>query len=520
MKQKPVYVYKVLFLTAAVFFFLTILPLFLLAFYAHPSDNDNFLVFASLKKESHFSMAIDAFRQHQLPVRYAGAIIQNILITRLPAQLTESALRTLLIKYRILALIQICSFAASLFYLCHAFTVRIVRQSRLFLVSLFAFLFYTMLVSSPHIFHTFYEMISANGYSTGLELTFVLIGLLIDHYYTGKKNILIALIIVLVCGMLEVFPILTGCILLYPFILKRITGKKWDRSFFLFSFLIISIFLMQIFTPGQQSKLEMYGNGEWVIGKGESRTSLPQLLRYLKEFVHLTGEAVHTLLRKRNILFTAAVTTLTGTALLKRNIHIAPAAIFPYYLVIALCGFPFHYCYLSIIGLERANNLISLLISAQSLLFFTALEEAAVSFTLPVWKSLLACGKSLSAKKELQTLAADLKSYFISRKKPLIIISGTACVFLLIFLVVKPENTVSDCYEALLTGTARRYDREMTDRYSRILASDDPVVSVPPLSVHPHVLFYTDTLENGSWAALFDKEKLFFAEKEDNAAGP
>ncbi len=504
--------YRFLFAIVFLFFLLTIIPLLLLLLYVHPSDNDNFAIFATLKTMSSFRYTVDSFLQRGLSNRYAGAIAQRILINRIPAVITESAMHTLIIKYRMLAAIQIFCFAGSLFYLCHSFNTHIAKQGKLFLLSLFSLLFYSMVNSSSFVFHTFYEAISAGGYTTGLELIFVLIGLLIDNYHTGKKYILIAVDLFLVCGMLELFPLLAGSIILYSFIVKIISRKKVDFIFILFGIFIITIFFVQLFHPAQQDKLEMYGNGEWVVGKGEERTSPRQLLRYMKEFLQVTGDVIYTLVRKRNILFTLSLTSLAGLSLLKRDVRLPIMSIIPYYLVIALCGFSFHYCYLSIRSLERANNLISMLLSAETLLLLSAAERALVSFTLPVWKSLASLCRGLSRTKELLAFSDDLKNYFNSSRKGIILLGGTACAFILLFLVLKPENTIAECYSTVLSGSAKQYDRELTSRYKMIIESNAPVVSVPMLSEHPHVLFYIDSLESDAWASFFNKERLQFTD--------
>lgn len=498
-----------LFFILSFFFILTLFPLIQLAFYAHPSDNDNYIVFNGLKTVSVFSSCVNLFNKAGLSCRYSSTLI-GFIFTSIPTLITESVMYTLIMKYHILNLIQIISFTISLFYLCYSFNKYIIKQSTLFLFSIFVLLYYIILISSTYIFHTFYEMISAGGYTTGLWLTFLLIGLLIDNYYTGKKYVPIAVVIFFLCGMLEIFPIIAGSILLFPFILKIINKKKIDYIFVIFGIFIITVFFLNFFNPGNEAKLELYGNGNWVTDKEESRFSLHQIFIYLKEYLFLGFNSVKTLLRKRNILFTFTLTTMLSICLSKKNKKINIFSIIPYYFVIAICGFSFHYCYLSILGLQRANNLMSILISLLNIIFISALEEFVIHFTLPVWKSFYSLLKSFSAKKEIITFTNEIKKYFESKSKPFFIIGTILCVFASIFLVIKPGNTIADCYSAILTGTAKQYDQELMARYKTIINSEDSVVHVPRLTNPPKVLFYMDTLENGTWAEFFNKEKLLY----------
>lgn len=493
-----------------VFFILTLLPILQLVFYAHPSDNDNYIAFTALKNSSLLKQIISTFTKYGLSNRYSASIIAVAIFTKIPAQITESVIYTLIIKYRILSLIQIICFTLSLFYLCYSFNKYIIRQSRLFLFSIFTLSYYILLISSTYIFHTFYEMISASGYTTGLWLTFLLIGLLIDNYYTNKKYSFIAIVIFFICGMLEIFPIIAGSILLFPFILKIINKKKIDYIFVVFGIFIMTVFLLNFFNPSKKVKLELYGNGVWVTDKEESRFSLHQIIIYLKEYAFLGYNSVKTLLRKRNILFTITLTTTLSILFIKRSKTLNLFTIISYYFVIAICGFSFHYCYLSINGLQRANNLLSILLSLTNLLFFTAFEELVINCTTPLWKSLHSLIKAFSTKKEIATFNNETKYYFVNNKKPFFIISTVFCIFVLLFLIIKPGNTIADCYSAVLTDSAKRYDQELMARYKTIVNLKDSVIYVPKLTNSPQVLFYADTLESGSWAEFFNKEKLLY----------
>lgn len=493
-----------------VFFVLTLFPLIQLDFYTHPSDNDNFVVFNSLKNSSLLKQIITFISNNGFSCRYSASIIAVGIFTKIPAQITEFVMNTLIIKFRILVLIQIICFTLSLFYLCYSFNKYILRQNRIFLFAMFALSYYNLLISSTYIFHTFYEMVSASGYTTGLWLTFLLIGLLIDNYHTDKKYIPIGIVIFFLCGMLEIFPIIAGSILLYSFVLKIIKKRKVDYIFILFGFFIIMVFLLNFFQPGNKAKLELYGNGAWVTDKEESRFSIHQIILYLKDYLILGYKSVKTLLRKRNILFTAMLTTILSVSLIKRNKTINIFTIVPYYFVIAICGFSFHYCYLSINGLQRANNLLSILMSLMNIIFITSLEEFTINYTLPLWKSLYNLIKSFYTKKEIVTFTNEIKNYFDIKRKPVFIINTIFVIFILLFFVIKPGNTIADCYSAILTGSAKRYDQELMARYKTIINSKDSVVYVPKLTNPPQVLFYTDTVENGTWAVLFNKEKLLY----------
>lgn len=493
-----------------VFFILTLLPILQLVFYAHPSDNDNYVSFNALKNASLLKIIINTFFKYGLSCRYSASVIAATSFTKLPVQITEAVMHTLIIKYRILALIQIICFTLSLFYLCYSFNKYIVKQNKLFLFSMFVLLYYIVLISSTFIFHTFYEMVSVSGYTTGLWLTFLLIGLLIDNYYSEKKYIQIAVVVFFICGMLEIFPIIAGSILFYSFLLKIIRDKKIDYIFVLFGLFIITVFFLNFFNPFQKIKLESYGNGAWVTDKEESRFSLHQIMLYLKEYLILGLNSVKILLRKRNILFTAILTTALSISLVKKNKTINIFSIIPYYIVIAICGFSFHYSYLSILSLQRANNLLSILISFLNIIFITAFEEFVIHFTLPVWKSFYSLFKSFSAKREIATFNNEMKNYFDNNKKTIFVASTILCVFALLFLVIKPGNIIADCYSAILTESAKQYDQELMARYKIIIDSKDPVVYVPKLTNPPQVLFYMDTLESKAWSDFFNKEKLLY----------
>ena len=497
-----------------VFFILTLFPILQLVFYAHPSDNDNYVSFNAWKNIPLLKLIVNSFFKYGLSCRYSASVIAATVYTKIPVQVTESVMHTLIIKYRILALIQIICFTLSLFYLCYSFNKYITRQSKLFFFSIFALSYYILLISSTYIFHTFYEMISASGYTTGLWLTFLLIGLLIDNYYTNKKYSFIAIVIFFICGMLEIFPIIAGSILLYPFILKIINKKKIDYIFIVFGIFIITVFLLNFFNPVQAAKLKLYGNGDWVTNKEESRFSIHQIMLYLKEFLILWYNSVKALFRRRNILFTVTLTTVLSISLVKKNKTINIFSIIPYYIVIAICGFSFHYSYLSILSLQRANNLLSILISLTNVLLFTALEGIAINFTLPIWHSALILFKDLSKKQEIQSFIVEIKKYFDKNRKPISFMSIVLGLALTIFLIVKPGNTIANCYNAILTGSAKQYDRELVSRCKIIINSDTPIVYVPKLSNPPQVLFYSDSLENGAWAYFFNKEKLLYTNKE------
>ncbi|MBO4731603.1 MAG: hypothetical protein J5597_02175 [Spirochaetaceae bacterium] len=492
-----------------VFFVLTLFSLLQLDFYAHPSDNDNYAGFIGLKQlSSLYRNPLNPIISRGLSIRYSASLFG--LFKKIPSIITDAVMRSLIVRFRIVALIQILCFTISVFYLCYSFNKYIAKQNKIFLFVIFTLSYYILLISSTYIFHTFYEMVSASGYTTGLWLCFLLIGLLIDNYHTDKKYFPIAIVIFFLCGMLELFPIIAGSILLYSFVLKIIKKRKIDYIFILFGIFIITVFILNFFSPGQIAKLELYGKGYWVTDKEESRFSLHQIIIYLKEYVWLGYYSVKTLLRKRNILFTVTLTTTLSVSLIKRNKTINIFTIVPYYFVIAICGFSFHYCYLSINGLQRANNLLSILMSLLNIIFITSLEEFTINYTLPLWKSLYNLIKSLYTKKEIVTFTNEIKNYFDIKRKPIFIINTIFVIFILLFFVIKPGNTIADCYSAILTGSAKRYDQELMARYKTIINSKDSVVYVPKLSNPPQVLFYTDTVENGTWAAFFNKEKILY----------
>jgi len=119
-----------------VFFILTLLPILQLVFYAHPSDNDNYVSFNAWKNASLLKIIINTFFNYGLSCRYSASIIAATSFTKLPVQITEAVMHTLIIKYRILALMQIICFTLSLFYLCYSFNKYIINQSRIFLFSI------------------------------------------------------------------------------------------------------------------------------------------------------------------------------------------------------------------------------------------------------------------------------------------------------------------------------------------------------------------------------------------------
>jgi hypothetical protein len=111
----------------------------------------------------------------------------------------------------------------------------------------------------------------------------------------------------------------------------------------------------------------------------------------------------------------------------------------------------------------------------------------------------------------LSVWAYERHRLLLARRLPDWALAGLA---LLVGAVVFQSETVRSTYRDLRTGTAQRYDRELTDRYRQIRTSTADTVRVAPLTARPQSLFVEDIHEtqahlwNRCYATHFQKKAI------------
>lgn len=497
-----------LYLTITVILLSALVPLIVLCFYAHPSDNDNFHIFSSLK---HGNFLINVLKNFSLNRRYSAALM-GFVFPKITDEVSVQTMNILLLCYRFTAFLQICLTCFSCYYLAFTLNKFILKRSNLFTYYIFSVFFIVLVNSSSFIYHTFYELISASGYTTGLWLTLLLIALLVNNYHTNKKYILISIVIFLACGMLEIYPIIVGFILFYFFVKKIHVKKQIDIIFIIYALFIVTVFLLMLLNPGQKVKLELYGSGDWVDTPGESRLSLHQLLSFCFQYGVLGLCSIVNLVRHKNFISTLLLIIPVAILLVNNKMFVRLKIVIPYYFVMAICAFAFHYCFLSITGLARANNIITLFLSLLNLLVFISIAEHFVLFTKPVWNALFVLLKDVSHTECFNKFVCSTRSYFLDNKKLYLSVLFILITSLTVFIQLKAGNVIANCTAILLNGSAKTYNQELCERYKKITESPDEVVYVPQLSIKPRELFYTDTVTLGTQATFFNKKEIFYIE--------
>ena len=485
-----------------------LVPLISLCLYVHPSDNDNFYEFNVLKEECLIKIKL---RNFGLNKRYSASLM-GFLFPKILNDVSLQTMNTLLFCYRFTAFLQICLTCFSCYYLAFTLNKFIFNKSNLFLYYISTVFFIILVNSSSYIYHTFYELVSASGYTTGLWLSLLLIALLINNYYTNKKYILIALVIFLICGMLEIYPIVAGFILFYFFMKKIYVKKQIDIIFIIYAIFIITVFLLMIFNPCQKAKLELYGSGDWIASPGESRLSLHQLLSFSLQYGYLWFNSIENLIRHKNFIATLILIVPVTLLLLKNNKIIRLKIVVPYYLVIAICAFSFHYCFLSIIDLQRANNIITIFLSLLNLLFFISIAEKLILFTKPVWNAVYIFIKDVNQTESFKKFGFSLKLYFLENKKIYLSVLFILITSFTILIQLTAGNKIANCTATLINGSAERYNREQWDRYATIINSNDDIVYVNKLSNPPIEIFYMDSITNSA-TLFFDKQEIRYVEE-------
>lgn len=266
-------------LLAGTVLLILLLPLFILCFYAHPQTLDNYLIFKTYEETG-----VNIFSKNIRPgCRFISYLFINPLWV-IPESYTINDITTILIIYRICAGLMVTLFSLSFYYLLKIINTFYLNLSRSRFIFLYSLLLFLITNSLQRIDLFFYEVTTSAGYTIGLSLGLIYIGLLIKYYFT-KKNLLIPISYVLVfllCGTIEYFTILAGYAA-FVCLLSHIIAKK-QIKFFLVLHIIYCLLAFYLFTlaPGSAEKIAGYSGGI------ANPHSINQFIKWLKSMNYET----------------------------------------------------------------------------------------------------------------------------------------------------------------------------------------------------------------------------------------
>ncbi|MGI5084553.1 hypothetical protein [Treponema putidum] len=474
-KQKNAYDLKKLLPVLSVFLgvfllIITLLPLFMLCLYNHPTTLDDFRNFNSLKN------GYDFFSVLKIGARYATPPV--LWLFTFSFQPTMSEMNQMLIIYRLYSLFFILFFAFSVFFTlkqCNTYFLKMKYCS--------FFLFYTvclfvLLNCINNFAYFFYDIVFSAGYTYGICLILLFIGILIK-YTLDKKRIIYSIVLFfltfIISGTIEYYSVLLGFILFIYLVSYWIKEKKVNMFFVVLFLLCFFTSLTYIFASWVPDKIKLYTHNI------ETPHSFDRFFIWLKDtcfyfFYNFLGYSSFDKLPFIIILSLVSIIRLNKAGYKIKGIYL----LLPYIIVIIM-NFALFFsgiiylrgklCSMSIFNLILAINVIFIFMYIfQNVMFL-------ISYFIKKYDLIECIDKIVHA---LQ------KEFMFYRKMLSIVFTLIAICYIGFIGVYTPGLATRQAWKDVLKGTAARYSTEVLNIYEKLIESSEKIVEVNAIKNVPN----------------------------------
>ena len=444
----------------------TMFPLLLFCKYAHPQNVDNYIAYHSYQEQndkigasaSYFADFIHFVR----PGKRFISFFSSRLFLMIPKTLTVENITAIVLVHRLYALSIILMFVLSLFFLVYQCNVYFLSLSFSKFCFIYSLILYIILNSLVRIDFFLYEMTLSAGYTMGLCLYFLYVGLLIRYYHSTRRlltiQILSYIILFLLCGTIEYFPVLAGYTAFVFLIIHFIKYKRIELTILLQFLYCLVAFAGFIFEPSNVHKVNLYSSG----------IQNPYTIsRFLTWFRNMNTEVKNIFVYFLQLRILPLLIFISF--LLKNRINIDQR-----FALLFIC-MNYVICYIMAFAIfvsgliDFKNNAAiqipyELMVINTLLLFLVVLTKYSIKITTTDGKSILPTG----------IYNIRLTAAFI--------------LYIIYFSVISPGFPVRQAWKDILKGNAYAYDKQIMQLYDEIRYSTEDTVIINEINTAPESL--------------------------------
>ena len=465
---------------------ITLLPLFMLCLYNHPTTLDDFISFNSTKIDYDFTSIWRIGSRYSTP--------PTSLLWHFSIHPTIQEIQHMLIIYRLYSVFFILFFSFSVFFVlkqCNTYFLKIKRAA--------FFLFYSGVLffltnSIGHFAYFFYDIILTAGYTYGICLILLFLGFLIKYHFTQKKKGYAAVLFLLafiINGTMEYYPVLLGFILFVYFI--SLWVKKSEKHFFIIILFLLCFFtaLTYVFSSSVGAKLAGYSPG---ISKPYT---IQRFSVWFSDTCFYFVRNFFDCFSFKRLPLIILLSFITAIRLNKRRFKIYGRYLGLSYFIVLVMSFSLFFAGVVYVSGKVSSIVIFNLILAINILFICTciFQKITVLYSNLIKKYNLA-----ENIKKIQH--ACIHEFNIYRKR-FYIITPVIIVFYITFIgVYKPGLPTRQAWKDLLKGTAYSYNAEVLNIYEKVLYFPEKEVTVAAIENIPGTL-----VVDNFWSV--DKYKMF-----------
>jgi len=447
----------------------TLVPLFILCLYDHPSTFDDFLVFNTCKTNYDFFSSV--FRIGQRYATFPVWLAWNIF----SSQPTVAEMQRMLVSYRLYAAFFILFFSGSFLFAlkqCNTYFFRLAFGSFLFFYT--ALLFF-VINGIKYFSYFFYDTILTAGYTFGICFILLFLGFLIKYHFAQKKNVYAIILFILtfiINGTIEYYAVLQGFILFVYFVSLWIKRKQKNVFVIALFFLSFLTAITYMFSSSVQAKLN--GNLPGVKNPYELRNlalwGRNTFLFFLYNFFDYFS------FKTLSILI--PISFVSAVSLNKNNYKIQGPYLFLAYFIITVMSFSLFISGILDIRKKLSSVVIFNVILAVNMIFICTyflqihcFPKCSVVFFNFIHKYDL----NESVKKIIEAFKREMHPYL---NMLFIIVSIITALYIAFIAVYDHGLPIRQTWKEIVKGSAAEYDRQISDIYKTLIESSERNITI------------------------------------------